>query len=66
MIQVPSSYINEANDALYEKLGRALGVVYDSPLTEPDWDQVEAVSHALVDLARTYTKPKGLNRRAAA
>jgi hypothetical protein len=58
MIQVPDNYWREANDALYEALGAALGLTND---LDQDWDRVEAITNALESLALTFTRPKGPN-----
>lgn len=60
MIQAPESYVREANEALYEDLGHALGV--DAEGGPPDWDRIEAISKSFVDLAQTFTRPNGVNR----
>lgn len=53
MISVSESYAHEANDALLERLAKAL--------KDEDWDAVEATAWAIHDFARAFTMPRGGN-----
>jgi hypothetical protein len=56
-MHAPDTFISEGIDALYERLGRNLGITEPATQPHPDWDRAEADASALVDLARTHTKP---------